>query len=128
MLVWSVASLGGGLFVVAWLAQQHSFYQAFGFSSGHIEPALLLFGLLSGAVTFWFSPLLHFWSRRFEYQADAFAATTMRDAQPLIRALRKLNEKNLTNLTPHPFYSGFYYSHPSLLEREQALASAMGRA
>jgi STE24 endopeptidase len=35
--------------------------------------------------------------------------------------LRKLSEKNLSNLTPHPLYSGFYYSHPTLLEREHAL-------
>jgi STE24 endopeptidase len=35
--------------------------------------------------------------------------------------LRKLSEKNLSNLTPHPLYSGFYYSHPTLLERERAL-------
>ena len=42
----------------------------------------------------------------------------------MIAALRKLNEKNLSNLTPHPFYSGFYYSHPTLLEREAALADA----
>jgi STE24 endopeptidase len=46
----------------------------------------------------------------------------MREARPLIGALRKLNEKNLGNLTPHPLYSGFYYSHPTLLERERALA------
>jgi STE24 endopeptidase len=38
-----------------------------------------------------------------------------------VRALRKLHEKNLSNLTPHPLYSGFYYSHPTLLEREAAL-------
>jgi STE24 endopeptidase len=43
------------------------------------------------------------------------------EAGPLVAALRKLNEKNLSNLTPHPIYSGFYYSHPALLEREQAL-------
>ena len=42
-------------------------------------------------------------------------------ADPLIGALRKLSEKNLTNLTPHPWYSGFHYSHPTLLEREAAL-------
>jgi len=45
----------------------------------------------------------------------------MRESAPLITALRKLNEKNLSNLTPHPVYSGFYYSHPTLLERERAL-------
>jgi STE24 endopeptidase len=45
----------------------------------------------------------------------------MQETQSLIGALRKLNEKNLSNLTPHPYFSGFYYSHPTLLEREQAL-------
>ena len=49
---------------------------------------------------------------------------TMGEAQPLIQALRKLTEKNLSNLTPHPLYSGFYYSHPTLLERERALRRA----
>jgi STE24 endopeptidase len=41
-----------------------------------------------------------------------------------VNALRKLHEKNLSNLTPHPLYSGFYYSHPAMLERERALAKA----
>jgi STE24 endopeptidase len=123
LLIGSVLALLGGFLALAWLAQQDWFYQAFGFRPGDFEPALLLFGLLSGAVTFWVSPLLHFWSRHFEYQADRFAATLLNDADPLVSALRKLNEKNLGNLTPHPFYSGFYYSHPTLLEREQALAA-----
>jgi len=88
-----------------------------------LAPALLLFGLLAGVFTFWLSPLLHAWSRRYEYQADAFAAKTMDEPRSLIAALRKLNEKNLSNLTPHPIYSGFYYSHPTLMERERALKS-----
>jgi STE24 endopeptidase len=45
----------------------------------------------------------------------------MGERESLLGALRKLNEKNLSNLTPHPAYSGFYYSHPTLLERERAL-------
>jgi STE24 endopeptidase len=84
---------------------------------------LLLFGLLSGTVTFWLSPIAHWWSRRYEYQADRYAADVMNEPSSLIGALRKLNEKNLSNLTPHPVYSGFYYSHPTLLEREAALRS-----
>jgi STE24 endopeptidase len=110
-----------GLYLIALLAHQDWFYQAFGFVPGSIVPALLLFGLLAGSITFWFSPISHWWSRRHEYEADAFATRTMTEAQPLIGALRKLNEKNLSNLTPHPIYSAFYYSHPSLLEREAAL-------
>jgi STE24 endopeptidase len=82
---------------------------------------MLLFALLAGTITFWVSPFIHIWSRRFEYDADAFAGATMGEPQSLIHALRKLSEKNLSNLTPHPFYSSFYYSHPTLLERERAL-------
>ena len=92
-----------------------------------LVPALLLFGLLSGVVTFWLSPLAHAWSRRYEYQADAFAAKVMEGSCALVSALRKLNEKNLSNLTPHPLYSGFYYSHPTLTERERALKEPQGR-
>jgi STE24 endopeptidase len=121
MLAFSAVSSLAGFYLISVLARQAWFYRAFGFELGNVAPALLLFGLLAGTVTFWFSPLIHWWSRRYEYQADAFAARTMSEAQSLIGALRKLNEKNLSNLTPHPLYSGFYYSHPTLLEREQAL-------
>jgi len=121
MLVWAAVSLLAGFYVLAWLAGQEWFYRAFGFEPGHLAPAFLLFGLLAGTVTFWFTPVANLWSRRFEYQADAFAAGAMEESTSLIGALRKLNEKNLSNLTPHPLYSGFYYSHPTLLERERAL-------
>lgn len=124
MLLWSALSSLVAFYLIAWLAKQDWFYRAFGFTSGNITPALLLFALLAGTVTFWFSPLAHWWSRKHEYEADAYAAQTMHEPQSLIGALRKLNEKNLSNLTPHPVYSGFYYSHPTLLEREQALRSA----
>jgi STE24 endopeptidase len=123
----SIAGVFIGFAAVAWLARQQWFYRAFGFeyhagfAAANVVPAMLLFGLLAGTISFWFSPLLHVWSRRFEYEADAFARATMGNEQPLIQALRKLTEKNLSNLTPHPLYSGFYYSHPTLLERERAL-------
>jgi STE24 endopeptidase len=112
-----------GFAVIAWLMRQPEFTRAFGFPLGTgLAPALLLFTLLSGAVTFWAAPLMNFWSRRHEYQADAYAATVLRNAGGLIGALRKLNEKNLSNLTPHPWYSAWNYSHPTLLEREGALS------
>jgi STE24 endopeptidase len=121
LLIFSALSSLAGFYCVSVLAKQDWFYRAFGFEPGNVAPALLLFGLLSGVVTFWLSPLAHWWSRRYEYQADAFAAKVMNEPRSLIGALRKLNEKNLSNLTPHPIYSGFYYSHPAMLERERAL-------
>ena len=125
----SIAGVFVAFAMTAWLARHEWFYRAFGFAyhpgfaAANMAPALLLFGLLAGTITFWLSPFTHLWSRRFEYEADAFARATMGEPQSLIQALRKLSEKNLSNLTPHPLYSGFYYSHPTLLERERALIS-----
>jgi STE24 endopeptidase len=122
MLISAISSLVA-FAVIAWLANQPWFYQAFGFTSQNIAVALLLFTLISGAVTFWTGPLMNVWSRKYEYEADAYARDAVGGSEPLLEALRKLTRDNLSNLTPHPLYSWFYYSHPTLLEREAALAS-----
>jgi STE24 endopeptidase len=121
MMVLSAAMLFGGFAVIAWLARSEWFNRAFGFPAGEIAPAFLLFGLLSGLVTFWFSPIMNLLSRKHEYEADAFARDAMSGPVSMIGALRKLAQKNLSNLTPHPWFSAFFYSHPTLVEREAAL-------
>ena len=123
MLLWSAATLFMTFYFISVLARQNWFYEAFGFQNNDIVIALFLFSLLSGVVTFWFSPVAHWWSRKHEYEADRYAAEATGQPAWIISALRKLNEKNLSNLTPHPLYSGFYYSHPTHLEREKALAA-----
>ena len=70
---------------------------------------------------FWVGPLMNMLSRKHEYEADGFAKDVMGGEESLVSSLRKLSEKNLSNLTPHPVFSGFYYSHPTLYERERAL-------
>lgn len=108
--------------VIAWLINKPWFFESFGFSqSDGMVPALILFILLSSLITFWFSPLMNLLSRKHEYEADAFAKKAMDNPEPLVRSLRKLSEKNLANLTPHRVFSGFYYSHPTFIEREKAL-------
>lgn len=123
MLVMSAVMSLAGFAVLGWLAGQAWFFQAFGFSlADGMVPALLLFMLLSGLFTFWLSPLMSGMSRKHEFEADAYARDVMGDdPQPLVASLHKLSEKNLSNLTPHPAYSAFHYSHPTLLEREKAL-------
>jgi STE24 endopeptidase len=106
---------------IAWLSNAPWFNAAFGLPAGATAATFLLFGLLGGLVTFWFSPLGNRVSRKHEYEADAFAKDAMNGAAPLVGALRKLSQKNLSNLTPHPLYSAMYYSHPTLVERERAL-------
>ena len=117
----AAASVLAGFGIIAWLASQPWFNGAFGFPSGAMAPSFLLFGLLSGLVTFWFTPLGNLLSRRQEYEADAFARDAMGGPDPLVGALRQLAEKNLSNLTPHPWFSAFHYSHPTIVERAEAL-------
>jgi STE24 endopeptidase len=111
----------GGFAVIAWLAQSAWFNPAFGLPAGATAPAFLLFGLLGGLVTFWFTPVGNWISRRHEYEADAFARDALGGPDAMVSALHRLAQKNLTNLTPHPLYSAVYYSHPTIVERERAL-------
>jgi len=124
MIAVSAVLMLGGFAAIAWLANQPWFNTAFGLPAGEIAPAFLLFGLLSGLATFWFTPVGNYFSRKHEYEADAFAREAVGGAQPMIGALRQLARKNLSNLTPHRWFSGFYYSHPTLVEREEALVNA----
>ncbi|WOO41070.1 M48 family metallopeptidase [Rubellicoccus peritrichatus] len=123
MLVMSAVSSLIGFGAIGWLAGQPWFFEAFGFTvNDGMVPALLLFAIVSGLFTFWLGPLLNGLSRKHEYEADAFARKAMgNDPQPLITSLHKMYEKNLSNLTPHPAYSAFHYSHPTLAEREASL-------
>ncbi len=129
MLAASALGSAAALRAAAWAAARPEFVEAFGFSpapatsysASAVAPVLLLFGLLGGAVAFWFSPLTNRLLRRYEYQADAFALEAIGEPEPMISALRRLARENLSNLTPHPMFSRWHYSHPVLLEREAAL-------
>ena len=128
MVISALVSLGG-FWLLAWLAGQSWFYTGFRFDPAAGMPvALLLFALVAELATFWMHPLGNWWSRRHEYEADAFARAALGDATPMVGALRKLYEKNLSNLTPHPAYSFFHYSHPTLVEREASLRSTLADA
>lgn len=65
---------------------------------------------------------MHYLSRKYEYQADAYAKKTFA-SEPLIRALKKLSKTSLSNLTPHSFYVKWHYSHPTLLQRIEKMES-----
>ncbi len=121
MMLLSFAMTFAAFAFMGWLSVSEWFYAAFGFSGNSgFAPVLLIFSIYSGAFTFWFSPILNVFSRRNEYEADRFSAGLC-GGDSLRSALRKLHVKNLGNLTPHPLYSAFYYSHPTLFERERAL-------
>ena len=60
-------------------------------------------------------------SRKHEFEADAFAKTSIGTGKDLIEGLKKLTVTNLGNLTPHRLTVWLSYSHPPVLSRIEAL-------
>ncbi len=58
-------------------------------------------------------PLMGFFIRRFEFEADHFTARHA-DGEALRRALLKLHQRNATPHTADPLYAAVYQSHPQL--------------
>jgi STE24 endopeptidase len=96
-------------------------FAGLGMEQASVYAGIVFFFLLFTPISLAGGILFNMLSRRFEYQADAFAQRAMGSATPLIRALKKLAVKNLSNLTPHPLYAFIHYSHPPMLQRIRAL-------
>jgi STE24 endopeptidase len=122
-LIVSIIVSFGGLALLGWLTGQPAFYAALGVSLPSTHAALLLFLLAVPPFVLFTTPLSSIWSRRQEFEADAFAARAA-SAPELVSALVKLYRDNATTLTPDPVYSAFYYSHPPALARITRLQRA----
>lgn len=90
--------------------------KALNFKETNLSAGLLGFILVFSALNFLLNIVFNYFSRKFEKEADLIA-TNYIHPQELISALKKLARNNLNNLTPHPLYVFFYYSHPPLVER-----------
>lgn len=119
-MILSVLQAGIMLFILSLFISQPVLSQALGVNEASFHIGLIAFGILYSPISVMIGLLMNTVSRKNEYQADAFAAHYgMGDA--LIHALKKLSVNNLSNLTPHPLYVFFYYSHPTLLQRIRRL-------
>jgi STE24 endopeptidase len=95
---------------------------ALGVSIPSFHVGLVAFGLLYAPISTLTGIVMSLLSRRFEYQADNYAKDTYKK-EPLISGLKTLSKTSLSNLTPHPAYVWFHYSHPSLQQRITAMNS-----
>jgi STE24 endopeptidase len=120
MMVAQCVILFVGLYILSRLVNYEPLFTAFGLQPSN-HAALVLFSLLSGPLTFYLGPLMNLLSRKHEYEADRFAVITLGNGRPMEEALINLTVKNLSNLTPHPWYSAYHYSHPTPTERIGAI-------
>ncbi|AWI54294.1 peptidase M48 [Aquabacterium olei] len=115
-----------GFALLGWLSRQMAFYTGLGASPNLGAPndalALLLFMLALPPVMFFVAPVFSAFSRRDEYQADAYACAQA-SGTDLANALIKLYKDNSSTLTPDPVYVRFHYSHPPASERLAAMGA-----
>lgn len=101
--------------ILGWLAQQSWFYTDLGImprmDGRNDAVALILFFIIVPVFTFVLTPLMSWFSRRDEFEADRFAVSQSAPEQ-LVSALVKLVDDNAATLTPDPIHSAFYDSHP----------------
>ena len=109
-----------GLYLLDFLKTNEWFYFGLGVTEQSNATALLLFVLISPLVLFFIRPIMAFYSRKNEYEADAYACKYT-PASDLKNSLIKLYRDNASTLTPDSLYSAFYDSHPPAIARISAL-------
>lgn len=120
-LFFSILSSGLMFYLLSMILGNDNLAIALGGNQQSFALSLLAFGILYSPISLITEVFMNVISRKNEYEADDFAAKNYK-AQPLAESLKKLSSENLTNLTPHPLYVFFHYSHPTLVQRLENLS------
>ena len=115
-LLFSIIQSGIMLYILSLLIYMPIFSEALNIENHSFHIALITFSILYTPISEMSSLIFNLFSRKFEYEADEYADKTF-DGKYLIEALKVLTKDSLSNLTPHPKYVWWHYSHPTLLER-----------
>ncbi|ADQ78802.1 Ste24 endopeptidase [Paludibacter propionicigenes WB4] len=110
-------------FAFGFILQSDVLAQALGANEASFHLNALAFSILYSPISLVLDTAMHVLSRKFEYQADAFAAKYGYGSQ-LESGLKKLTATSLGNLMPHPLYVFFHYSHPTLFQRITAISNS----
>ena len=115
-MVISILLTGFTLFLLSLFINNPLLSEALSISQPSFHVGLIAFGVLYSPISEITGILMHYISRKFEYQADDYAKEKF-NAQDLISSLKKLSKNSLSNLTPDKVTVFLHYSHPTLYQR-----------
>ena len=115
-LFFSIIQTGIMLYILSLFIYMPIFSNALGIENHSFHIGLVTFSILFTPISEISSLIFNLFSRKFEYEADEFAKNTY-NGEYLIEALKILSKDSLSNLTPHPKYVWWHYSHPTLFQR-----------
>lgn len=116
----SVVYTGVILFLLSLFLDNRDIALALGGNEASFHLGLIAFSLLFSPISMFLGIFLSIFSRKNEFEADAYAAR-FGLGETLANGLKKLSIKSLSNINPDPLYVFFYYSHPTLLQRIERL-------
>lgn len=119
----SIGSLGLTLYLLNMFLLNTQIFSDFGIQYASVYMSLLFFSFLITPLNVALGIFSSILSRKFEFEADAFAVKTTENKDAMIQALKTLSVDNLSNLTPHPVKVFLEYSHPPVLDRIKAIES-----
>ena len=117
----SILQTGIMFYILSLFINNEGLFAAFKMEHLSVYASLIFFGFLYSPISMFLGIVFNYFSRRHEYEADAYAAVSTKRPQDLVNGLKKLSVTNLSNLTPHPLHVFLNYSHPPVLARIQAL-------
>ena len=120
-LILGILQMGIIFYLLGLFLNNRSLFDAFGVQETSVYLSFIFFSFLLSPLSKLIGVGMAVFSRKNEFEADAFAVDVTGSAAPLITALKSLSKDNLSNLTPHPFYVFINYSHPPMTERLAAL-------
>ena len=112
----SITQTGLTLYILSLFVGNPELSKALGSDIPSFHLGLITFGFLYSPISTIIGLFMNVVSRKNEYSADKFASENYHGIH-LQNALKNLSVNNLSNLTPHPWYVFFNYSHPTLLQR-----------
>jgi STE24 endopeptidase len=121
MIIAAILETGFMFFTLSLFINNSELFAAFKMENLSVYASLLFFGFLYSPISTIIAIVMNIFSRKREYEADRFAVETTGKGEEMITALKKLSIDTLSNLTPHPLKVFFFYSHPPVLARIQAI-------
>jgi STE24 endopeptidase len=119
-MLFGLTQTGIMLYLLSAFINEPVFANAIGVAEPNFHIGVIVFGILYTPLSIITGLLMNSYSRKNEYEADAYAKQTFK-GKYLSDALKKLSVDNLSNPKPHPLYVFFHYSHPTLLNRMKAI-------
>lgn len=112
-------------FLVQEFLMDEQLFKLFDMEASIAGSLFLIFSFVITPLQLVSSLISNFLSRKYEYEADAYATKETDLGEPLIEALKILSKDSLAKIQHHPLKAFVEHSHPNILERSAHIRNSI---